>query len=631
MGDLSLENLHLAARYRKNVNSLVDGIYSVYNSLRNFASVAELQHFCGELFEKIKRESVDTSGYLDGTKQLTELLDKTSFSQVLSETNINKKTLELADFIAFKIIDFAYVFGNERAKSSDEKQFSEWNFRAFQLLFKQKGQLWLLNCLYNILEFEKQTDKIPTEIELKEAIRSSIDKDFSPYPKGLTDIEVDRKIAEIRELADTKEEFGKFNTSVKRQDRSMGFEVEHQVPYAIAEEIDLGENGELHMLETAGSLYHDSKYNTLREVVVGVSVASLDVIKHGSLTRDPSNARYPGYIACEYSSPVKNLEGLIQNAQELCSLLNELGGGIVRQDCGTHVHVSIEDLKDNPSDSEELKKQKLEALKRILRNFIILRDDFESILPEYRRGDNSVYSGQAYATFVDDDKKFILGLINSCKSYNELKSVLMVGGKYLSLAPFNNTIEFRSFPATTNSEVLSNWFQLLNEFVNNSIHGVALENCLNREILEKLQILTNHGEEISGLQPNDSENICFKCNSCDYSKFRVIESPVVKAKKIAESMETESRTIFPISKIQLYRNIAEYVNKVARCINRLHYAIIPDLSDCSVAMGITRRHGEIIKSPIAPIYRQIFESSQEKRLVLYRGSQENKNDGQIKL
>ncbi len=630
MSDLSLENLHLAARYRKNIDNLVNEIYSVYDSLRNFTSADGIQNFCGELFEKIKRDSADISGYLNGTKQLIELLDKTSFSEALSRTNIDKKTLELADFIAFKIIDFAYVFGNERAKSSGEKQFSEWNFRIFQLLFKQKGQLWLLNCLHNVAEFEKQNGRIPTEIELKKAIRKAIDEDFSPYPKGLTDAEVDERIAETRKLADTEEEYGEFDTAVKREDRSMGFEVEHQVPCPTAEEIDVGESGELHLLETAGELYRTSKYKTLKDVVVGVSVASSDVIKYGSLTRDPSNARSPGYIACEYSSPVQNLEGLKDNATELCSLLNDLGGGIVKQDCGTHVHVSIEDLKDNPLDSDQLKKQKLEALKRILRNFILLRKDFESILPEYRRGDNSMYSGQAYTTFVDGDEKFILGLIKSCRSYDELKSVLMVGGKYLSLAPFNNTFEFRSFPATTNSEVLSNWFQLLNEFVDNSIRGTALENCLNREILERLQSLTKNGEEISGVQPDDSENICFKCNSFDYGKFRVIESPVVRAKKAIESPETESSAIVPISKVQLYKNIAEYANKVARCTHRLHYARIPDLRDCSVAMGISRKHGEILKSPIAAIYRPIFESGQERRLALYRESLENKNYRQIK-
>ena len=116
--------------------------------------------------------------------------------------------------------------------------------------------------------------------------------------------------------------------------------------------------------------------------------------------------------------------------------------GLVREDCGVHVHVSIEDLKPSSSDTKEIKEQKLEALKRIFKNFILLQDEFDSVLPNHRRNDNSLFSGQAHASFIKNDKKFMIGLINSCNSYDEMREVLMVGGKYLSLAPFKNTIEF---------------------------------------------------------------------------------------------------------------------------------------------------------------------------------------------
>lgn len=604
MVDLSLENLHLAARYRKNIGVLVEEVYKIYDSLRNFVSVDELQNVCGELFESIRKSSFDIDPYLYGRKSLSELTKMTSFSSLLSGLPLDRDILELSDFISFKIVDFAFVFGNERARLADDKKFSKWNLRSPQLLFKQKGQLWLLNCLSNIAKFEKEKSAVLSPQQTRDFIRKTIDKDFSPYPEGLSDTEVDRKIQEVRALSRVENRYPEFDTPVDRLSRRMGFEVEHQIPYPDAEKLNVGKEGEFKLLEAAGKIYHEFGYPILSTVKVGSKIDPKDVMDYGSLTRDPSNVRYPGYMACEYSSPVGNLAKLKHNASELCELFEKLGGGLVREDCGTHVHVSIEDLKDNPEDSAPLKIQKLEALKRILRNFILLRKEFESVLPEYRRGDNSLYSGQAHATFVDGDQEFILGLINSCKNYEELRSVLMVGGKYLSLAPFSNTFEFRSFPATTNSEVLACWFELLNKFVDSSIRGVELEKCLDEKLLERLKILTKGGTVVFGMLSQDPEDICFgPCNSIDYSRFTEVKSPTLMV--ASGKIKTTTCATKPTSRIGLYGRTAEYVQGVQTCLYRLDYAEIRGLDDCSVAMSIDRTPGDTLKSVPVSVPRNI--------------------------
>ena len=581
MSNLDLATLHLAIRYEKNVNDIVDEIYKVHKNISNLCEKEKLTERDLELgyykvFNSINKNFADKYKFFDKEDRLSKLSDKTSFEKKLKNLKIEKENLKVLDFLSFKILDFAYVFGNERNKNN----FGAWPFRSFQLLFRQKGQIWVIKTLLDLIP---QIDNKDPE-SVKKFIRKKIDKDFLPYPE-----EYKKYLAEeykkVKANADMqyKQKPLKLDDG-KKYTRTMGFEIEHQIKVGKNED-ELKKLNEDQKVKLAGKIYNDSGYSYLKDMRYGFRVESDDVVKYGSLTRDPSNARMNGYVACEYSSPIQTLNTLKENARQVINVIKQQGG-LVREDCGVHVHVSIEDLKPSPSDTQEVKEQKLEALKRIFKNFILLQDEFDSVLPNHRRNDNSLFSGQAHASFVKNDKKFMIGLINSCNSYDEMREVLMVGGKYLSLAPFKNTIEFRSFPATVDADVLANWFELVNNFVHNSIQGKTPYECLNRECIDRIRERTNNTKKVFGIDENDKQDICFKCNSMSYQDFVPVSSPVLLNKK---------KTI--ITNKELYGNVANYITQTNKCLTKAKYVATPNLHDCKFYNDVLERKS----------FREMFE------------------------
>ena len=581
MSNLDLATLHLAIRYEKNVNDIVDEIYKVHKNISNLCEKERLTERDLELgyykvFNSINKNFADKYKFFDKEDRLSKLSDKTSFEKKLKNLKIEKENLKVLDFLSFKILDFAYVFGNERNKNN----FGAWPFRSFQLLFRQKGQIWVIKTLLDLIP---QIDNKDPE-SVKKFIRKKIDKDFLPYPE-----EYKKYLAEeykkVKANADMqyKQKPLKLDDG-KKYTRTMGFEIEHQIKVGKNED-ELKKLNEDQKVKLAGKIYNDSGYSYLKDMRYGFRVESDDVVKYGSLTRDPSNARMNGYVACEYSSPIQTLNTLKENARQVINVIKQQGG-LVREDCGVHVHVSIEDLKPSPSDTQEVKEQKLEALKRIFKNFILLQDEFDSVLPNHRRNDNSLFSGQAHASFVKNDKKFMIGLINSCNSYDEMREVLMVGGKYLSLAPFKNTIEFRSFPATVDADVLANWFELVNNFVHNSIQGKTPYECLNRECIDRIRERTNNTKKVFGIDENDKQDICFKCNSMSYQDFVPVSSPVLLNKK---------KTI--ITNKELYGNVANYITQTNKCLTKAKYVATPNLHDCKFYNDVLERKS----------FREMFE------------------------
>ena len=581
MSNLDLATLHLAIRYEKNVNDIVDEIYKVHKNISNLCEKEKLTERDLELgyykvFNSINKNFADKYKFFDKEDRLSKLSDKTSFEKKLKNLKIEKENLKVLDFLSFKILDFAYVFGNERNKNN----FGAWPFRSFQLLFRQKGQIWVIKTLLDLIP---QIDNKDPE-SVKKFIRKKIDKDFLPYPE-----EYKKYLAEeykkVKANADMqyKQKPLKLDDG-KKYTRTMGFEIEHQIKVGKNED-ELKKLNEDQKVKLAGKIYNDSGYSYLKDMRYGFRVESDDVVKYGSLTRDPSNARVDGYVACEYSSPIQTLNTLKENARQVINVIKQQDG-LVREDCGVHVHVSIEDLKPSPSDIQEVKEQKLEALKRIFKNFILLQDEFDSVLPNHRRNDNSLFSGQAHASFVKNDKKFMIGLINSCNSYDEMREVLMVGGKYLSLAPFKNTIEFRSFPATVDADVLANWFELVNNFVHNSIQGKTPYECLNRECIDRIRERTNNTKKVFGIDKNDKQDICFKCNSMSYQDFVPVSSPVLLNKK---------KTI--ITNKELYGNVANYITQTNKCLTKAKYVATPNLHDCKFYNDVLERKS----------FREMFE------------------------
>ena len=564
MSNLDLATLHLAVRYEKHVNDLVDEIYKVHKNICELCEREKLTEKDLELgyyktFASISKKFSNKCDFFVKEGSLRKASEKTSFEKKLKNLKIEKENLQVLDFLSFRILDFAHVFGNERK----QQNFGNWAHRSFQLFFRQKGQIWIIKTMLDLIPQINNND--PESV--KKFIRKKIDKDFLPYPE-----EYKKYLAEeyrkVKANADMqyKQKPLKLDDG-KKYTRTMGFEIEHLIKVG-KNEHDLKLLNEEEKLALAGQVYKNSNMPEIKDVKVALHVDAPDVIKYGSLTRDPSNARMKGYVACEYSSPIRTLNTLKENAKQVLNTIKD-NDGAVREDCGIHVHVSIEDLKPSPSDTKEVKEQKLEALKRIFKNFIILQDKIDSVLPVHRRDDNSPFSGQSFTSFVKNDKKFMIGLINSCNSYDEMKEVLMVGGKYLALAPFNNTIEFRSFPATLNVEVVQNWFELVNNFVHNSINGKEPEECLNIENIRRIKELTNNTKEVDGMQKKDKQDICFKCNSMVYSDFTPIRSPVISRKKMTA-----------ISREKVYGNVANYVERVNKCLTKTKYLVVPNLHEC---------------------------------------------------
>ena len=535
MSNLDLATLHLAVRYEKHVNDLVDEIYKVHKNICELCKNEKLTEKDLELgyyktFASINKKFANKCDFFIKEGSLRKASKKTSFEKKLKNLKIEKENLKVLDFLSFRILDFAHVFGNERK----QQNFGNWAHRSFQLFFRQKGQIWIIKTMLDLIP--QINNNNPESV--KNFIRQKIDKDFLPYPE-----------------------------KYKKYTRTMGFEIEHLIKVGKNED-ELRKLSEEEKLALAGQVYKNSNMPEIKDVKVALHVDAPDVIKYGSLTRDPSNARMKGYVACEYSSPIRTLNTLKENAKQVLNTIKE-NYGAVREDCGIHVHVSIEDLKPSKNDTKEVKEQKLEAIKRIFKNFIILQDKIDSVLPVHRRDDNSPFSGQSFTSFVKNDKRFMIGLINSCNSYDEIKEVLMVGGKYLSLAPFKNTIEFRSFPATLNVEVVQNWFELVNNFVHNSINGKEPEECLNIENIRKIKELTHNTKEVDGMQKKDKQDICFKCNSMVYSDFTPIKSPVISRKKMTA-----------ISREKVYGNVANYVERVNKCLTKTKYLVVPNLHEC---------------------------------------------------
>ena len=183
---------------------------------------------------------------------------------------------------------------------------------------------------------------------LKIFLRKSMDLDFSPYLNVLTSQEVDK-------MVDIVTDYGKNITNKYKKglnaplnfkinnDRSLGFELECQIKNPKADALALkGKEAEKLMLNEVYSLFKKDNNQILNQV----SLDTDKVTKKGSLTRDASCVRYPGCLAFEYSSPIaKNgLKELKNNVNLLCNFLEKNGGGVVREDSGTHLHVSIEDL-----------------------------------------------------------------------------------------------------------------------------------------------------------------------------------------------------------------------------------------------------------------------------------------------
>lgn len=502
--DLPLKKLHLSARYSLNADDLVDIMTKSFQTiLSKEDDKKKLQYLSQEMFYDILSETLDLDKYLNDRTKYHDVIKKFSFENKFIDQKYGD-TGKALDSVSFKFFDYVYSCTKQQQPDEEKKLFSDWPYRVPQMLFIQKGQLWILNMLNNTAKWADGKSQEEIDNGLKDFIRESLDKDFSPYYGKLSNTEMQDTIKGISnngvKVRDKyMEGSNPPSTFVVNENRMLGFEIEAQFKDDQANEIFKGDfksksdNPWNKMLNIIHEAFTESDYEKFKNSSF-ISKDSEIIKEHGSIIREGSVIREDGYIVFEYSSPIaKNgINEIKEDINALSSLFKD-NGVAVTDDAGTHLHVSIEDILPKESDDEKTKQEKLEAAKRIFVNYILIQDKIEQIIPEHRRSDHFWFSSQTFESYVKDDKDLIIGLIDSAKSYEELRETLMVGGKYLPIAAFKDNIEFRCFPATTSAETMNTWFELLNTFVNNSIKGLPSEECLDEQLYSKLQDLTKNG------------------------------------------------------------------------------------------------------------------------------------------
>ena len=507
--ELPLKILHLSSRYSLNTDDLSDILAVNFQKiLRAYNDNQELRLTCQNLFYKILLDTLEINNYTKNGEKYKKIIKDLSFEETFKDKKCDNAGKYL-DAISFKFYDYVFCDTKEQQFSGDQRLFGNWSYRVTPMNFIQKGQLWILNILNNTAKWAENKSQEEIDNDLKGFIRESLDKDFSPYYGKKSN-------AEMQEII---ENYSKYGQKVKNkyiegtslpstfainEDRMLGFEIEAQFKDEQSNEIfkrDFKSKVDnpwyvaLHRIHNTFLKSEDEKIKNTQ-----VMQKNGDIIKqYGSIVRDGTVLIEDGYTAFEYVSPIaKNgIKELKRNVNSLFSLLHN-NGVAVTDDAGTHLHVSIEDILPKESDDEKTKQEKLEAIKRIFVNYILIQDKIEQIIPEHRRSDHFWISSQTFESYVKGDKDLMIGLIDSAKNYEELRETLMVGGKYLPIAAFKDNIEFRCFPATTSAETMNTWFELLNTFVNNSIKGLPAEKCLDEKLYSKLQDLTKNGTYVEG-------------------------------------------------------------------------------------------------------------------------------------
>ena len=571
--DLPLKTLHLSARYEANTDDLVNLLSQSFKKILNvYDNKKELRYLCHEKFYTIVSASAQHNKYLQDKKAFKNMCEDLSFSNIFKDKKF-ANVGEYLDSLAFKIYDYAFCDTREQQMDRYHKVFGDSSYRTIQIFFAQKGQLWLLNMLNNVAEWAGGKSQKEIDEGLKDFLRDAVDKDFSPYHDKTSKEKMDKIIQDLIEKGKKATKKCKEGTEIPstfkvKENRMLGFELEAQFKDKKADEIfnkmDPKKDNIWHIaLHRVYKAFKNSNDKKLKKTAI-LCKEGAAVIEKGTIIREGSVIRENGYTVFEYASPIaKNgIQELKQNVNAFCDVLHK-NGTIVTDDAGTHLHVSIEDILPKEKDDEKTKKEKLEAAKRIFINYILIQDKIEQIIPEHRRSDHFWFSSQTFESYVNGNKDLIIGLFDSAESYEDLREAIMAGGKYIPIAPYKNNVEFRCFPATTSAETMNTWFELLNTFVNNSIKGLPLEKCLNKDIFEKLQVLTKNGTFIEGKA--DDEGIFFtNCN-----KFTSPTLPKIKVNKVLE-----------------------YAKNMTQASVGAGYGDDPELTDMPVSVDINRLPGE---------------------------------------
>ena len=176
-----------------------------------------------------------------------------------------------------------------------------------------------------------------------------------------------------------------------------------------------------------------------------------------------SDGSVTGQHAFELVSPVlRGYEGL-EDLARACRALNHCGAQI-NASCGLHVHLGAQDLG-------------VDAMKRLVRNYLVLETSIDQVMPAARRASNNSYcrSLQRSRSLAEAERQIL-----AATTAQELSQAANGGCRYhkVNMQSFfrYGTIEFRQHSGSTDYEKISFWVKFLANLVDYSQTHLAPAN-----------------------------------------------------------------------------------------------------------------------------------------------------------
>lgn len=185
-----------------------------------------------------------------------------------------------------------------------------------------------------------------------------------------------------------------------------------------------------------------------------------------------SDSSILGENGCEIVSPVLRGQDGINQLKKVTIALNKAGAK-VNTSCGFHVHFGESDFT-------------LENFKMLAKNHINLENQFDTLVPDSRRGNNNSFCKSI--THSAGSKAATFQKINQSNTINKI--VNCFGGRYLKLN-FQSylrqgTVEVRHHSGTTTFSKIKNWVLICARLIEASKQNKSVNN-LNEILNESLQ------------------------------------------------------------------------------------------------------------------------------------------------
>lgn len=190
---------------------------------------------------------------------------------------------------------------------------------------------------------------------------------------------------------------------------------------------------------------------------------------HWKFTTDSS---INGNNAREMVSPVlKGNEGL-KSLRRACKALR-LSSAKVNKSCGIHIHLDVNDFT-------------VENMKSLVKNWYLLENKFDKIMPVSRRDNNNRYC-KSISSIAS--QRVLFSRLDNCSTINEI--IALFDTRYLKLNLKSylryGTVEFRHHSGTTMFSKIKNWVLICARLVEFSKQNNVLVSNINQLLDENLQ------------------------------------------------------------------------------------------------------------------------------------------------